>query len=152
MWCSQAKEESELPEYLLGTVRLNRLKPESAMPLGAWGVELKVLNVLSMSLLHGSNVYSYTRDSNEKWVWWIFCTSIHILVFPFLFSRVSPCYPSLLPFIIYCPVVSILLLLYYFLIFWFTCYQIYHSFSMRFTPRFKHLTLVQSSLLRKTKF
>jgi len=35
MWCSQAKEESELPEYLLGTVRLNRLKPESAMPLGA---------------------------------------------------------------------------------------------------------------------
>ncbi|XP_014499009.1 protein ENHANCED DISEASE RESISTANCE 2-like [Vigna radiata var. radiata] len=29
----EAKEESELPEYLLGTVRLNRLKPESAEPL-----------------------------------------------------------------------------------------------------------------------
>ncbi|XP_017421374.2 protein ENHANCED DISEASE RESISTANCE 2-like [Vigna angularis] len=29
----EAKEESELPEYLLGTVRLNRLKPESAVPL-----------------------------------------------------------------------------------------------------------------------
>ncbi|KAK7354404.1 hypothetical protein VNO80_19865 [Phaseolus coccineus] len=30
----EAKEEAELPEYLLGTVRLNRLKPESAVPLG----------------------------------------------------------------------------------------------------------------------
>ncbi|CAJ1975570.1 unnamed protein product [Sphenostylis stenocarpa] len=29
----EAKEEAELPEYLLGTVRLNRLKPESAVPL-----------------------------------------------------------------------------------------------------------------------
>ncbi|KAK8654846.1 hypothetical protein V6N13_107443 [Hibiscus sabdariffa] len=28
-----AKEESELPEYILGTVRLNRVKPESAVPL-----------------------------------------------------------------------------------------------------------------------
>ncbi|XP_052730841.1 protein ENHANCED DISEASE RESISTANCE 2 isoform X3 [Vigna angularis] len=31
----EAKEESELPEYILGTVRLNRLKPESAVPLEA---------------------------------------------------------------------------------------------------------------------
>ncbi|XP_039018536.1 protein ENHANCED DISEASE RESISTANCE 2-like isoform X2 [Hibiscus syriacus] len=29
----EAKEESELPEYILGTVRLNRVKPESAVPL-----------------------------------------------------------------------------------------------------------------------
>ncbi|CAN0901091.1 Protein ENHANCED DISEASE RESISTANCE 2 [Linum grandiflorum] len=29
----EAKEEGELPEFILGTVRLNRLKPESAMPL-----------------------------------------------------------------------------------------------------------------------
>ncbi|KAK7287168.1 hypothetical protein RIF29_00266 [Crotalaria pallida] len=29
----EAKEETELPEYILGTVRLNRLKPESAVPL-----------------------------------------------------------------------------------------------------------------------
>ncbi|XP_061375754.1 protein ENHANCED DISEASE RESISTANCE 2-like [Gastrolobium bilobum] len=29
----EAKEESELPEYILGTVRLNRLKLESAVPL-----------------------------------------------------------------------------------------------------------------------
>jgi hypothetical protein len=29
----QAKEEAELPEYILGTVRLNRLKLESAIPL-----------------------------------------------------------------------------------------------------------------------
>ncbi|KAK7265139.1 hypothetical protein RJT34_32755 [Clitoria ternatea] len=29
----EAKEEAELPEYILGTVRLNRLKPESAVPL-----------------------------------------------------------------------------------------------------------------------
>lgn len=28
---SQAKEEQELPEYILGTVRLNRLKPDSAL-------------------------------------------------------------------------------------------------------------------------
>ncbi|CAK8534458.1 unnamed protein product [Lathyrus sativus] len=28
----EAKEESELPEYILGTVRLNRLRPESAVP------------------------------------------------------------------------------------------------------------------------
>ncbi|XP_027338393.1 protein ENHANCED DISEASE RESISTANCE 2-like [Abrus precatorius] len=28
----EAKEEAELPEYILGTVRLNRLKPESAVP------------------------------------------------------------------------------------------------------------------------
>ncbi|KAK8523391.1 hypothetical protein V6N12_047911 [Hibiscus sabdariffa] len=28
-----AKEESELPEYILGTVRLNRVKPETAVPL-----------------------------------------------------------------------------------------------------------------------
>ncbi|KAH1210078.1 Protein ENHANCED DISEASE RESISTANCE 2 [Glycine max] len=31
----EAKEEGELPEYLLGTVRLNRLKLESAVPLEA---------------------------------------------------------------------------------------------------------------------
>ncbi|XP_057749900.1 protein ENHANCED DISEASE RESISTANCE 2 [Arachis stenosperma] len=29
----EAKEEEELPEYILGTVRLNRLKPETAVPL-----------------------------------------------------------------------------------------------------------------------
>ncbi|XP_010533084.1 PREDICTED: protein ENHANCED DISEASE RESISTANCE 2-like isoform X2 [Tarenaya hassleriana] len=29
----EGKEESELPEYILGTVRLNRIKPDSAMPL-----------------------------------------------------------------------------------------------------------------------
>ncbi|KAL4302024.1 hypothetical protein GQ457_10G002320 [Hibiscus cannabinus] len=29
----EAKEESELPEYILGTVRLNRVKPETAVPL-----------------------------------------------------------------------------------------------------------------------
>ncbi|XP_044464101.1 protein ENHANCED DISEASE RESISTANCE 2 isoform X2 [Mangifera indica] len=29
----EAKEESELPEYILGTVQLNRLKPDSAVPL-----------------------------------------------------------------------------------------------------------------------
>jgi hypothetical protein len=28
--CFQAKEEAELPEYILGTVRLNRLRPDSA--------------------------------------------------------------------------------------------------------------------------
>lgn len=28
----QAKEESELPEYVLGTVRLNRVRLESAVP------------------------------------------------------------------------------------------------------------------------
>ncbi|PNY04600.1 lipid binding protein [Trifolium pratense] len=31
----EAKEEAELPEYILGTVRLNRLKLESAIPLEA---------------------------------------------------------------------------------------------------------------------
>ncbi|KAG4190348.1 hypothetical protein ERO13_A07G025000v2 [Gossypium hirsutum] len=31
----EAKEEAELPEYILGTVRLNRVKPESAVPLNA---------------------------------------------------------------------------------------------------------------------
>ncbi|XP_031385950.1 protein ENHANCED DISEASE RESISTANCE 2-like isoform X2 [Punica granatum] len=30
----EAKEETELPEYILGTVRLNRLKPESAVQFG----------------------------------------------------------------------------------------------------------------------
>lgn len=29
----QAKEEAELPEYILGTVRLNRVKPDAAVPL-----------------------------------------------------------------------------------------------------------------------
>ncbi|XP_038700660.1 protein ENHANCED DISEASE RESISTANCE 2-like isoform X2 [Tripterygium wilfordii] len=29
----EAKEESELPEYILGTVRLNRLRPDTAVPL-----------------------------------------------------------------------------------------------------------------------
>lgn len=29
----QAKEEAELPEYILGTVRLNRVKVDSAVPL-----------------------------------------------------------------------------------------------------------------------
>ncbi|XVF35508.1 hypothetical protein REPUB_Repub18cG0151600 [Reevesia pubescens] len=29
----EAKEEAELPEYILGTVRLNRVRPESAVPL-----------------------------------------------------------------------------------------------------------------------
>ncbi|XP_031263899.1 protein ENHANCED DISEASE RESISTANCE 2-like [Pistacia vera] len=29
----EAKEESELPEYILGTVQLNRLRPDSAVPL-----------------------------------------------------------------------------------------------------------------------
>lgn len=28
----QGREENELPEYILGTVRLNRVKPESAVP------------------------------------------------------------------------------------------------------------------------
>lgn len=27
----QAKEESELPEYILGTVRLSRVRPDSAI-------------------------------------------------------------------------------------------------------------------------
>ncbi|OMO90969.1 hypothetical protein COLO4_18731 [Corchorus olitorius] len=31
----EGKEEAELPEYILGTVRLNRVKPESAIPLEA---------------------------------------------------------------------------------------------------------------------
>ncbi|XP_056162620.1 protein ENHANCED DISEASE RESISTANCE 2 isoform X1 [Syzygium oleosum] len=31
----EAKEESELPEYILGTVRLNRLTPDSALHFGA---------------------------------------------------------------------------------------------------------------------
>nr|KJB07558.1 hypothetical protein B456_001G029800 [Gossypium raimondii] len=31
----EGKEEAELPEYVLGTVRLNRVKPESAVPLKA---------------------------------------------------------------------------------------------------------------------
>ena len=29
----QGKEEDELPEYILGTVRLNRVRLESAVPL-----------------------------------------------------------------------------------------------------------------------
>lgn len=29
----QAKEEAELPEYILGTVRLNRVRLDSAVPL-----------------------------------------------------------------------------------------------------------------------
>jgi len=33
----QAKEESELPEYILGTVRLNRVRLESAAPFEVWG-------------------------------------------------------------------------------------------------------------------
>lgn len=33
----QAKEESELPEYILGTVRLNRVRLESAVPFEVWG-------------------------------------------------------------------------------------------------------------------
>uniref|UniRef100_A0A453KJB7 Protein ENHANCED DISEASE RESISTANCE 2 C-terminal domain-containing protein n=1 Tax=Aegilops tauschii subsp. strangulata TaxID=200361 RepID=A0A453KJB7_AEGTS len=31
--CLQAKEEKELPEYILGTVRLNRVNPEAAVPI-----------------------------------------------------------------------------------------------------------------------
>lgn len=30
----EGREENELPEYILGTVRLNRVKPESAVPFG----------------------------------------------------------------------------------------------------------------------
>lgn len=30
-FCLQAKEETELPEYILGAVRLNRLRPDSAV-------------------------------------------------------------------------------------------------------------------------
>lgn len=29
----QAKEEEELPEYILGTVRLNRVRLDSAVPI-----------------------------------------------------------------------------------------------------------------------
>lgn len=35
-WIGQAKEEAELPEYILGTVRLNRVKLDSAVPLEVW--------------------------------------------------------------------------------------------------------------------
>ncbi|KAK7304773.1 hypothetical protein VNO77_42660 [Canavalia gladiata] len=37
----EAKEEAELPEYILGTVRLNRIKPESAVPLDVQGFQPK---------------------------------------------------------------------------------------------------------------
>lgn len=33
----QAKEEAELPEYILGTVRLNRVEVDSAVALEVWG-------------------------------------------------------------------------------------------------------------------